>query len=64
MFVAFSQDDCKVVSGSSYEAVQIWNAMTGEVEAKLEGHIGYVWSLAFAQDGSRVASGSNDNTVT
>ena len=29
----------------------------------LEGHSGFVWSVAFSPDGSRVASGSYDNTV-
>ena len=41
----------------------IWNAMTGEVEAELKGHMNYVMSVAFSQDGSQVVSGSVDNTV-
>ena len=41
--------------------VRIWNAMTGEMEAKLEGHTDVVTSVAFSQDGSRVVSGSRDN---
>jgi WD40 repeat protein len=35
----------------------------GEVEAELMGHTNSVMSVAFAQDGSQVVSGSNDNTV-
>jgi WD40 repeat protein len=37
--------------------------MTGEMEAKLEGHTSSVLSVAFSQDGSRVVSGSFDKTV-
>ena len=35
MSVAFSQDGSQVVSGSNDNTVQIWNTMTGEVEAEL-----------------------------
>ena len=61
--VAFSQDGRQVVSGSDDNAVRIWNAATGEVEAELKGHTDSVVSVAFAQDGSQVVSGSYDNTV-
>ena len=61
--VAFSQDSSRVVSGSYDKTVRIWNAMTGEMEAKLEGHTSGVMSVAFSQDGSRVVSGSYDKTV-
>ena len=37
--------------------------MTGEVEAELKGHKDSVRSVAFAQDGSRVVSGSDDKTI-
>jgi WD40 repeat protein len=43
--------------------IRIWNVTTGEVEAELKGHTHSVRSVAFSQDGSRVASGSNDQTV-
>ena len=36
---------------------------TGEVEAVLNGHTGWVTSVAFSQDGSQVVSGSGDKTV-
>ena len=58
--VAFSQDG-RVVSGSVNDGAIIWNAETGEVEAKLD-HGGWVFSVAFSQDGRQVVSGSN-NTV-
>ena len=61
--VAFSQDDSQVVSGSEDKTVWIWNALTGEVEAELKGHMDYVRSVAFSWDGSQVVSGSDDKTV-
>ena len=51
------------ISGSCDKIVQIWNAMTGEVEAELKGHANEVTSVAFSQDGSQVVSGSYDKTV-
>jgi WD40 repeat protein len=36
---------------------------TGEEERKLEGHSSWVNSVSFSADGSRVVSGSDDNTV-
>ena len=50
--VMFSQDGSQVVSGSHDKVVQIWNTMTGEVEAELKGHTGWVTSVAFSKDGS------------
>ncbi|KAF7344134.1 Mycorrhiza-induced WD40-repeat domain protein [Mycena venus] len=61
--VAFSQDGSRVISGSGDETVRIWNAMTGEMRAELEGHTGPVNSVAFSQDSSRIVSGSDDKTV-
>ena len=61
--VALSQDGSRVVSGPYDDIVWIWNATTGEVEAKLKGHTEYVTSVAFAQNGNRVVSGSGDKTV-
>jgi WD40 repeat protein len=42
----------------------VWNVQTGQYdEHTLEGHSGLVDSVVFEPDGSRVASGLNDNTV-
>ncbi|KAK7450144.1 hypothetical protein VKT23_013027 [Stygiomarasmius scandens] len=57
--VAFSPDGSRVISGLDNNTILIWNAVTGEVEAKLEGHTGAMYSVAFSQDGSRVVSGSS-----
>ena len=43
--------------------MKIWNAATGDVEQTLAGHSSFVWSVAFSPDGSKIVSGSEDNTV-
>ena len=63
MSVALSQEGSIVVSGSEDKTVQIWNAITGKVEAKLKEQTDEVMSVVFSQDGSRVVFGSYDNTV-
>jgi WD40 repeat protein len=40
MSAAFSKEGSQVVSGSCDGSVHIWNMMSGEVEAKLNGHTG------------------------
>ncbi|MBI4568944.1 MAG: hypothetical protein HY719_11175 [Planctomycetes bacterium] len=44
------------------EAVRQWK-FGGKETARLEGHTGWVFSVAFSPDGAKVASGSGDNTV-
>ncbi|MDW8216727.1 MAG: hypothetical protein RML57_03890 [Acidobacteriota bacterium] len=41
----------------------IWDAASGRALVKLEGHKDRVWSVAFAPDGTRVVTGSFDNTA-
>jgi WD40 repeat protein len=41
----------------------VWNAATGQVIAKLEGHSDRVTSTAFSPDGQRVVTASVDNTA-
>ncbi|KAG2153489.1 uncharacterized protein EDB93DRAFT_1135178, partial [Suillus bovinus] len=42
----------------------MWDAATGQpLGEPLKGHTGYVWSVSFSPDGTRIASGSDDNTV-
>jgi len=43
--------------------VQVWNVATGQVEQTLKGHSHWVESVAFSPDGSKLASGSGDDTV-
>ncbi len=52
-----------MVSGSADKTVRVWDLASGRCEATLEGHGGYVTSVAVSPDGKRVVSGSADNTV-
>ena len=42
------QDGKSVVSGSDDKTVRVWDAATGKEVQKLEGHSGYVTSVAFS----------------
>jgi WD40 repeat protein len=44
-------------------AVCIWDSHSGQCKALLKGHTERVWYVAFSPDGSRIVSGSNDQTV-
>ncbi|KAG8911249.1 hypothetical protein FRC02_006714 [Tulasnella sp. 418] len=52
-----------IVSGSSDKTVCIWDAVTGSLIRKLEGHSSYVHSVAFSHDSTMIVSGSSDKTV-
>jgi WD40 repeat protein len=41
----------------------VWNAATGQVIARLEGHPGPVDNAAFSPDGQRVVTASDDSTA-
>jgi len=49
--VAFSPDGKQVVSGSDDGTVRLWDAVTGAPLQTLEGHSGWVNSVAFSLDG-------------
>ena len=46
-----------------YAPIQVWDAVTGEVLSTLEGHSDYVSSVCMSSDGTKIVSGSGDNTV-
>jgi WD40 repeat protein len=37
---------------------RVWNAVTGQLLVKLEGHSTYIWSAAFSPDGQRIVTAS------
>jgi WD40 repeat protein len=43
--------------------IKIWDAHTGACLQTLKGHSGYVNSVVFSHDSSRVASGTSDKTI-
>jgi WD40 repeat protein/tRNA A-37 threonylcarbamoyl transferase component Bud32 len=61
--VAFSHDGSQIAAACGDGQIRIWNRRTGEL-AKLAGHEGYVYSVAFnPADESRLASSGNDGFV-
>jgi WD40 repeat protein len=52
-----------VATGAKDRVVRIFDLETGELEATLRGHDGYIEGLAFSPDGSTLASTSEDTTV-
>jgi len=61
--VAFSKNGAQIVSGSSDNSVQVWNASTGAELKQLNGHTDCVRSVAFSHDDIYIVSGSYDNSV-
>jgi hypothetical protein len=60
--VAFSPDGTRLFSVGS-DGVKVWDATTGMEVLALRGHTSYVLGLALSPSGTRIASGSNDQTV-
>ncbi|KIM25035.1 hypothetical protein M408DRAFT_226597 [Serendipita vermifera MAFF 305830] len=62
--ISFSPDGRRVVSGSLYGTIRVWDAETGEMitESPKE-HTDAVNSVKFSPDGRRVISGSEDSTI-
>src|SRR5215471_7209870 len=69
--VAFSPDGKRIASASGMfkagevrgwdaQTVQVWDALTGQEMLTLQGHSGYVYSVAFSPDGKRLVSGNTD----
>ncbi|KAG8717314.1 hypothetical protein FRC09_014455 [Ceratobasidium sp. 395] len=62
--LSYSSDSTYVVSGSLDGTVLVWDAHTGQpIGQPMEGHTGYVRSVACSPDGAYIISGSDDKTI-
>ena len=60
--ICFSPEGERLVAVGS-KTGQIWNVATGKLVSKLVGHLEGIRGVAFAVDGTRIATGSADKTV-
>lgn len=62
--IAFSHHGNRIVSGSQYGSICIWDAQTGDIVAKSQRwHNGSVFCVTFSPDGRKIVSGSTDKTI-
>ena len=54
-----------LASGSGFEdpTIRVWDAATGRLLVRLDGHTGWVCKLAFTRDGRRLISAAADQTI-
>jgi len=71
-WVAFSQDGTKLVSGSDdtrgkysrCPGIKVWDSdALGLLSEKTNAHGGFIISVAFSPDGTKIVSGSGDKTI-
>ena len=58
----FAPKGDRVVTGSGHNAGRVWNARTGKLLLKLEGHNSAVLDAAFSPTGDRIVTASADQT--
>jgi WD40 repeat protein len=61
--MAFSPDGRTLAAESAGHRIRLWEVPTGRVRLTLPGHQAKILSLAFAPDGRRLISGSDDTTA-
>ena len=55
--------DGKQFATSSFDTIAIWDATTGKMIRRLEGHHGWIDFIAYSPDGSRFVSAGEEKTV-
>ena len=61
--MVFSRDGRTLYTSSYDRAVRLWEVRTGRMIHEVEGHTGWVWSVAFSPCGRRALSGGGDNVL-
>lgn len=61
--LAFGPDNRSVATAGSDGVVRVWDAVSGELLAVLEGHSDLVWTVAFSPDGEELVTASQDGTA-
>ncbi|KAF9573079.1 hypothetical protein EC968_009039 [Mortierella alpina] len=60
---AFSPNGDLIVTGSTDQIVQLWDADTGRCRGSISGHSGIIRTVAFSPDGCHIASSGDDMRV-
>ena len=63
MFTAFSNDDRTLVSAGSDGVIQFWYLKVNEPTLQIKAHDQHIHAVALTADGSKVATGSWDQTI-
>ena len=62
--LAYSPDGQLIASGSEGEnSIKIWDVTSGKIIGKLEGHANKTTALIFSDDGKKLMSAAQDNSV-
>ncbi|WP_168189364.1 WD40 repeat domain-containing protein [Paludisphaera borealis] len=61
--LVLSPDGRFLATATMNQTVKVWNVETGAVEAVLDEKLGWVKTLAFTEDGARIAYGGRDGSI-